>query len=99
MVMTHLIPTNVNLWQSLTLNQQQLPKNNIGALRSQNTSDTSSRKEYDKFSANNPVHYEGDYDIVSHHKSIFLVQFHIGQEEGRKKMVAYTALKTIGDPF
>ena len=68
----------------------------IRASRSQNTSDTSFRKECENYSANNPIHDEGDDAIVSHQKSMFLVQSHLGQEEGRTKMVEYPVLKIIG---
>ena len=40
----------------------------IGASRSHNTSDTSSRKERKKDSTNNPVYDEGDDYIASHRK-------------------------------
>ena len=59
----------------------------IGALRSQSTSDTSSRKECEKYGADKPVHDEGYDAIVSHHKSMFLVHSHLFQEEGRTIMV------------
>ena len=58
----------------------------IGASRSHNTSDTSPRKECEK-DADKPVHDEGYDAIASHQKSMFLVQSHIGQEEGRTTMV------------
>ena len=54
----------------------------IGALCSQNTSDTSSRKECKKDSANKTVHDWGDDAISSHQKYMFLVQSQFGQEEG-----------------
>ena len=59
----------------------------IGALGSQNTSDTSSKKECKNYGADNPVHDEGDDAIISHQKYMFLVQSNIGQEEGRTKRV------------
>ena len=40
----------------------------IGASRSQNISDTSYRKLYEKDGADKPVHDEGDDDIASHQK-------------------------------
>ena len=55
----------------------------IGASHSQNNSDKSSRKECDKDSSNKPVHDEEYGAILSHHKSMFLVQSHLVQEEGR----------------
>ena len=69
----------------------------IGASRSQNTSDTSSRKEYKKESSDKPVHDEEDDAIVSHQKSVFLVQSYLVQEEGQTKIVASPALKIIGN--
>ena len=72
----------------------------ICTLRSLNTLDTYSRKEYEKDSANTPVHDEVDYSIVSHNKSTFLVQSHLGQEEGgemvRTLSTAAPSLKMIG---
>ena len=59
----------------------------IGASRSQNISDTPSRKECKKDSADKPVHYKGDDDIASHQRFMFIFQSHLGQEEGRKTMV------------
>ena len=38
----------------------------IGISSSQNTSDTSSRKGYEKDGADTPVHNEGDDSIASH---------------------------------
>ena len=61
--------------------------NMIGVLRSQSTSNTSSRKECEKDGANNLFHDEGDDAIASHQKSMFLVQSHLGQEQGQTKMV------------
>ena len=52
--------------------------NMIGASRSQNISDISSRKECEKDGAGKPVHDEGDNAIASHQKSMFLVQSHLG---------------------
>ena len=51
----------------------------FGASHSQNTSDTSSRKEYEKESAGELVHDEGDDAFVSHQKYMFLVQSRLGQ--------------------
>ena len=68
----------------------------IGNSCSQNTSNTSSRKECEKDGAKNSVHDEGADAIESHHKSMFLVQPYFGQEEGRTTIVASPALKTIG---
>ena len=68
----------------------------IGASRSQNTSDTSSVKGCKKDGTNKTVHDEMDDAIALHHKSMFLVQYHIGQEEGRTTMVESPALKNIG---
>ena len=59
----------------------------IGTLRSQNTSGTSSRKDCKKYGTNKTVHDEGDDYIASHQKSMFLVQSHLGQEQGQTKMV------------
>ena len=69
----------------------------IGASSSQNTSDTSSRKVCEKDIVDKPVYYQGDDYIASHQKSMFLVQSHLGQEEGRTTMVAAPALKMIGN--
>ena len=63
------------------------PLKTIGALCSQNTSDTSSRKECEKDGTNKTVYYEGDDAIASHQKSMFLVQSYISQEEGQTTMV------------
>ena len=57
----------------------------IDALRSQNTSNASSRKVCKKDGTNEPVHYEGYDDIASHQKFMLLVQSHLGQEEGKKQ--------------
>ena len=65
----------------------------IGASCSHNTSNTSSRKECEKYCADKPVHDEVDYAIASHHKSMFLVQFHIFQEDGQ------TMLKTLSTTY
>ena len=59
----------------------------IGAFCSHNTSNTPSRKQYEKDSANKPVHDEGDDYIASNYKYMFLVQSHLGQEEGRTTML------------
>ena len=69
----------------------------IGDSRSQNTSNASSRKYLKKDGTNKLVHDDGDDDIASHQKSVFLFQSYIGQEEGRTTMVAAPALKHIGD--
>ena len=61
--------------------------NMIGVLRSQSTSNTSSRKECEKDGANNLVHDEGDDAIASHQKSMSLVHSHLVQEESRTTMV------------
>ena len=61
--------------------------NMIGASRSQNISDISSRKECEKDGANKPVHDEGYNSIVSHHKFMLLIQSHLGQEERGTTMV------------
>ena len=68
----------------------------IGALLSQNTSNTSSRRDFEKNGTNKQVQDEGDDAIASHQKSMFLVQSHLVQEEGQTKMVASPALKIIG---
>ena len=52
----------------------------IGDSLSHNTSNTSFKKECKKYSANNPVHDDGDYSIASHQKSMFIVQLHIVQD-------------------
>ena len=59
----------------------------IGALRSRNTSNTSSRKECKYYGAYKSVHYGGDDAIASQHKSMFSVQSHISQEVGQTTMV------------
>ena len=59
----------------------------IGTSCSQNTSDTSSRKQCENDGADKPVHDEGDDAIASQQKSMFLVQSHIFQEEGQTTMV------------
>ena len=68
----------------------------IGALRSQNTSNTSSRKDYEKADANMPVYDEGDDAIASQNKSMS----HLGHEEGQKMVDTPSRespeLKTIG---
>ena len=69
----------------------------IGAYLSQNNSNISSRNECKKYGANKSVHNQGDYTIVSHQKSMFLVQYHLGKEEVKTTMVAAPALKHIGD--
>ena len=51
----------------------------IGTFRSQNTSNASYRKDFEKDSADKPVHDEGDDAIASHHGSMYLVQSHISQ--------------------
>ena len=51
----------------------------IGASYSQNTSDTSSRKECENDGAGKPLHDEEDDYIASQQKSIFLVQSHLGK--------------------
>ena len=53
----------------------------ISASCSHNTSDTSSRKECKQYSTNKPLHDEVDDAIISHQKSMSLVQSHLGQEE------------------
>ena len=58
----------------------------IGISSSQNTSDTSSRKGYEKDGADTPVHNEGDDSIASHKKSTFFVKSYIGQEETWKPL-------------
>ena len=68
----------------------------VGILCSQNNSNTSSIKESEKDGTDKPVHDEGDDHIASHQKSMFLVQSHLGQEEGRTTMVAAPPLKMIG---
>ena len=68
----------------------------IGALCLQNTYDTSSRKECGKDATEKPVQDAGDDAISSHHKSMFLVQSHLGQEEGRTTIMASPTLKMIG---
>ena len=60
---------------------------NIGASRSQNNSDISSRKDREKDRADKPVHDKGDDAIASQQISTFLVQSHVGQDEGRTAMV------------
>ena len=55
------------------------PLKTIGALCSQNTSDTSSRKECENDGAGKPLHDEEDDYIASQQKSIFLVQSHLGK--------------------
>ena len=67
----------------------------IGDLRSHNTFGKFSRKECENNSADKPVHDEGVYAFASHQESTFLVQSHIGQEEGRTTKVTSTALKTV----
>ena len=57
----------------------------IGALSSQNTYNTSSRKECNKDSAGKPVHDEGYDDIASHQESMFSVKSRLGKEQGQKK--------------
>ena len=59
----------------------------IGASYSHNTSNKSFRKECEKYGAYKLFHDEGDDDIASQHKSMFLVQLHIFQEEGKTTMV------------
>ena len=59
----------------------------IGAFCSQNTSNTSSKKECEKDGADKIVYDEGDDAIASHQKYMFLVLSHLGQEEGQKTMV------------
>ena len=66
----------------------------IGALRSKNTSDRSSRKACKKNGSDKPVHDEGDDATASHQKYMFLVQSHIGQEEGQKTMVDNVSMST-----
>ena len=61
--------------------------NKIGALLSQNTSNTSFIKVCENDGADDPVHDEGYDAIASHQTSIFLVQSRLGQEEGRTTMV------------
>ena len=51
----------------------------IGTLCSQNTYDTSYRKEHEKDGADKPVHDDGDDAISLHQKSMS----HIGKEEGK----------------
>ena len=75
--------------------------NKIGALLSQNTSNTSFIKVCENDGADDPVHDEGYDAIASHQTSIFLVQSRLGQEEGRTTMVdnvsmAAPAQVTIG---
>ena len=52
----------------------------IGSSLSKNTSNISSRKEWEKYGDNEPVHDEGDNFIASHKKSMFLVQSCLVQE-------------------
>ena len=73
----------------------------IGALCSQNNSNTSSIKQCKKDGSGEPVRDEVDDAISSHQKSIFLVQSRLGQEEGQTTMVdsgsmAAPATVTIG---
>ena len=51
----------------------------IGTSRSQNNSNISSIKVCKKDGTDKTVHDDSDYDITIHHKSMFLVQSHIGQ--------------------
>ena len=67
-----------------------------------NTSNTFSKKECKKDGACNPVHDEWHDAIASHQISMFLVQSHIGQEEGQTTMVdnvlmEWPAQVTIGN--
>ena len=59
----------------------------IGASCTHNTSNTYSRKLFEKCSANKPVHDEEDDAITTHQKSMFLVHSYLVQEDGRTKMV------------
>ena len=56
-------------------------------MRSHNTYNTSSRKECEKDGSDKPLHDERDDAIASHQSSMFLVQSHLGQEEGKTTMM------------
>ena len=59
----------------------------VTLMRSHNTYNTSSRKECEKDGSDKPLHDERDDAIASHQSSMFLVQSHLGQEEGKTTMM------------
>ena len=59
-----------------------ISQKNIGPSISHNNFDTSSKKECKKDGSKKPSHDEGDDDIASHQKYMFLVHSHLGQEYG-----------------